>query len=178
MKKILLGACALLVSAAASANPYAELAIGQSDVDADCAGTTSCDNKDTGVRLTGGWAFTPNLAGELSYTDYGKASAVVSGSTVTLKAKGISFGVAGTYPLGSQFSVTGRLGLINIEATGTVVGTGSVSETKLKPYFGLGLGYDLNKAVSLGLNWEQTKASLQGASSDVSLISLSARYRF
>ena len=82
MKKIFLALAA--VSSLAGASAFAETgyiggAVGQSHFNADCSGTTDCKTNDTGYKLFGGYKFSPNLAGEVNYFDFGKADVRATG---------------------------------------------------------------------------------------------------
>ena len=182
MKKIAAGLLAIAATAAAHAAPYAELALGQTSVaDLDCTGATTCKDKPTSFRLTGGWQYNANLAAELSYVSFGTARAADATDSVSAKARGFGIGAAATLPLGNQLGLVGRLGLMSVRTSATATSgavSGSTATTKTKPYLGVGVTYDLNKAIGLGLNYDTTKAEIAGLKSDLNTLSLSAKYRF
>lgn len=182
MKKIAAGLLAIAAAAAAHASPYAELALGRTTVaDLDCTGATVCKDRPTSFRLTGGWQYNANLAAELTFVDFGRTRAADAVDSLSLKARGLGIGAAATLPLGNQFGLVGRLGLMSVRTTADVTSgglSGSTATTKTQPYLGVGVTYDLNKAIGFGLNYDTTRAEIAGLKSDLNTLSLSAKYRF
>ena len=78
MKKIVLASLMALAVGGASAQAYVGGSIGMTHLESDCTGTSACDSDDTGYKVYAGYTFTPNLAVEVGYANFGKASAVVS----------------------------------------------------------------------------------------------------
>ena len=170
-----------MVSGTAFAQAYVAAAVGSAKADIDCAGTVSCDNTGTGLKVIGGYKFTPNLAGELSYFDFGKARASVNMPPVAnleLTAKAFALGVAFSGNFNDAVYGVARLGVASVKSEVTVVGAGSDSETKAQPYFGLGLGYRFSKALSVELGADFSKAEYSGEKADVRMISLGLNYAF
>ena len=101
MKKTLIGlAIAAATTPAWSQEPtskfYAGASLGQSKFKGACdteAGITlsNCKDSDTAWKIFGGYQFTPNLAVELGYNDFGRissdATVIVGGSTFTGNAR-------------------------------------------------------------------------------------------
>ena len=184
MKRIAFALLALstsLVCGTAFAQAYVAGAVGSAKADIDCAGTLSCDNTSTGFKLIGGYKFTPNIAGELSYFDFGKAKARVNVPPVAdleMTAKAFALGVAFSGNFNDAFYGVARLGVASVKAEITVVGVGSDSDTKAQPYFGLGVGYRLSKTLSVDLAADFSKAEYAGEKADVRMISLGLNYAF
>ncbi len=184
MKRTALAFLALsasLVGASAFAQAYVAGAVGSARADIDCAGTVSCDNSSTGFKLIGGYKFTPNIAGELSYFDFGKAKASVNLpplANLELTAKAFALGVAFSGNLNDAVYGVARIGVASVKAEATVVGVGSDSDTKAQPYFGLGLGYRLSKAMSVELGADFTKAEYGGEKADLRMITVGLNYGF
>jgi hypothetical protein len=86
MKKLVLALATL--SALASGSTFAQQvyvggAVGQSHVNLDCTGVPNCSSNDIGYKLFGGYKFTSNFAGEVTYFDWGK----ISGSSGRVSAE-------------------------------------------------------------------------------------------
>lgn len=177
----ILALTASVVCGNVSAQTYVGGAVGSVKADIDCAGTLSCDNTSTGFKLIGGYKFTPNIAGELSYFDFGKAKASVNLpplANLELTAKAFGLGVAFSGNFGDAFYGVARVGIASVKAEATVVGVGSDSSTKTQPYFGLGLGYRLTKTLSVDLAADFSKAEYAGEKANVRLVSLGLTYAF
>jgi OOP family OmpA-OmpF porin len=182
-KQTALGLALLAASAAASAQGYAVISAGTSRLSADCTGATSCDKTGNAFKLMGGYKFMPNLAWELGYFDFGKASASDSTVTAEVKTSGFGGGVAYLQDLSNDWNFAGRLGVAQIKTkiTGTS-GAGSVSDSdnNIQPYAGLGIGYKLNKTMSIDGAWDfsRTKYSKNGLSTSGSVNALSIGLTF
>src|SRR4051812_49006320 len=73
---------------AADQGGYLGIGLGQTKVKDACTDFASCDNKDTGVKVFGGYQFNPNGAVEIGYVDLGKSKGSDPGFTLEAKAKG------------------------------------------------------------------------------------------
>ena len=189
MKKIVLASLMTLAVGGAFAQAYVGGAAGMANVSESCDGTTNCDRDDVGYKLYAGYKFTPNLAVEAGYADFGKASleGFVLGYKVRGDMKSTAAFLVGAFhgDFTPQFSGVARLGVANVKSTiDTTILAGNValtsqSETKLQPLFGLGLGYAVTKNVKLTLDADFTKtAEFQGESDSLRLISVGAQYSF
>lgn len=182
MKKLLFAAAITALSSTAQASPYAGIGAGVSKIDDfDCEGATTCDDSGTAVKLYGGWSFTPNIAGEVVYLNFGKARAADAGATASAKAHGFGGGLALHLPFAQSWNFTARAGIVSMRAKGeaTVGGaSGSISESKAKAYGGLGVGYWFTPALSLNAEYDFSKAELEGEKSDVSMFTLGLRFKF
>ncbi len=172
---------------------YAGIGVGQSDAKDACAGAPiSCDNKDTGWKIFGGYQFNKNFGAEVGYVDFGKATAngVISGVAVSAnaKAKGWEFLGVGTLPIADKFSAYGKLGFFrwdaDVSATASIPGfavTASASDKGTDLTYGIGLKYDFFKSASGRLEWQRYKDIGNTATtgkSDVDLISLGLVFKF
>jgi OOP family OmpA-OmpF porin len=198
MKKTLLSLAAglaLLASPAAFAQGYAGFGIGQSNIDIDCTGATSCDKSSTGYKLYGGFKFPNNLAAELVYFDWGKAKG--SGSllidtgegtvevpgTGEVKATGWGIGVAYFMPFNPAWNGALRLGIAQNKAKTTLTATtgDSMSEsyTVTEPYYGFGIGWMAapNLTVTGEIDFSRIKY-LETEKAGVRLISVGVRWMF
>jgi OOP family OmpA-OmpF porin len=179
-------ASAMAFTGACLAQGYIGGSVGQSDFDIDCAGTTSCDTKDTGFKFFGGYMFNKYVGIEGMYADLGKATqaGVAPGlGTVNAEITGTGFGVfaVGVYPI-EQFSVFGKLGLARVktEVSGRALGIGvnAGSETKTGVAWGLGAGYDFTKNLGIRGDWERFRGEFQGEKSDADLLSVGVKFTF
>ena len=154
--------------------------------------SSSMDDHDTAYKLQLGYKFTPNWAVEGGYVDLGKFDyrANFTGGSANGQAKANGWNIAGvgTYPINEQFSVFGKLGMIdarvkeNVSASGAggTVG-GNESATKWKANFGVGATY--NVARNWGLRAELERFDKLGdnsntGESNVNLLSLGVAYSF
>jgi len=76
MRKVIFTLAASFVSSAAFAQAYVGIAGGATKQDTSCDATWSCDHSDTGFKIYAGYKFAPFIAGELSYTDFGKVKVI------------------------------------------------------------------------------------------------------
>lgn len=182
-KQLLLAAAALALSGAASAQNYGVLGVGRSSHDLDCAGASTCDENGTAFKLVFGHKYTPNLALEVGYMNFGKARAAETG-VGSLSTKVDGFGVGGAFhtDFAPNWNFVARLGLAQMKAKGdaTVVGLGSASDSdsSAQLYGGLGVGYRLTKQMTLGAHWDFTRAKLAGEKLDVNAYSMALTFDF
>lgn len=120
--------------------------------------------RDTSYKLYGGYQFTPNWGLELGYNNLGnKYSSKIEflGLSASIPAKVDNWYLAGTgtLPLGSGFSLLGKLGIVrnntvggDICLAGTCVSAGSSHRTQ--PLIGVGGAYDFTKNMAVRLEYE------------------------
>jgi OOP family OmpA-OmpF porin len=182
LRPLVLAAALGVASGSAFAQGYIGGSIGQSDADFDCAGTISCDNKDTGFKLFGGYMFHPNFGVELAYADLGKATAVVPFGTARFNvgAEATAFGAYGIAmaPLSESFNVFAKLGVASVKGEFSVSGLGSDSETNTSFAYGVGAGFNFTKNLGLRAEWERFTAKFEGEEGDIDLLSLGVVFRF
>lgn len=162
-----------------------QVGAGASHYDIDCTGTISCDKSGTGYKLALGYGFTPTLSTEAIVIGFGKATASdrVGGTLVRAEGKstGVGIALAGTFPFTSSLYAVGRLGVLSMDTqiTGSAAGfSASESQRKAAPYVGLGLGYALDKNVSIGLDLDFSQAKFEGETADLRNIGAFVRYAF
>ena len=162
---------------------YAGASVGQSK--SDCpGGLGSCDDKDTAYRIFGGYKFHPNIAVEGGYAPLGESSGSLGAlGNVTAEANAWDLEGVGSWGLGNNFSVFGKLGFYNAEVKLGGVASGKKTTTDL--LYGLGGQYDFNRNLGLRLEWTRysgVKAPNVGAASgsdtDIDVVSLGALWRF
>lgn len=182
MNKIILAIAALSTLSAntAFAQTYVGGAIGQGHVNLDCAGVASCDKSDTGYKIFGGYKFTPNVAGEVTYFDFGKAQASDNGASASIKGTGLGLGVAYFGDFAPQWSGVARLGIasnrVKVDTTPTSSFVGSESSTNA--YLGFGIGYEISKGLQLTGALDFSRAKYQGTSGNIRLATVGLTYGF
>jgi len=185
-KHILVAAAALVLSGAASAQGYLAASVGSSRLTADCTGTSSCDNTDVGFKLLGGYKFMPNLAAELAYFNFGKATASAGNVNAEVKNTAVGVGIALHGDLAPNWPAVARLGAAQVKTklSGSVAGLGSasVSDNNISLYGGLGIGYKLAKDISLDGAWDfsRSKYDVNGVrdSGSLNMISIGMTFWF
>ncbi len=168
---------------------YAGASVGQAkygDVCSDLPGFT-CDNKDTAFRIFGGYQFHRNIGVEVGYADLGKAKFRGTSGSVSVSGEeefsAWDLVAVGTWPIGTAFSVYGKLGMYHGEAkanaTASLAGvsaTGSGDDSGSDFTYGLGAGFDFTKNVGARLEWQRYNGF--GDAKDLDVISLGVLYRF
>lgn len=118
----------------------------------------------------GGWA------------DLGQADIAIAtplGTAVgSLSTDGWFIGLVGTYEVRPGWSVLGRLGAFGAKVKISLDGAGSDSDSDTGVKFGLGLQYDVDKAVALRAEWARARLNAFDVNGDGDLWSLGLLYRF
>jgi len=153
------------------------------------SGSTGNSNK---WRLQGGYQFSPNLAVEGGYIDFGTASyqAAYSGSTAQgmLKAGGLDAAALFLLPLNEQVSVFGKAGIVaatvksslTADALATLA-SASASTTIVRPLLGFGANFNLTEKVGLRLDYDHVSGlgnSSTTAKMSVNMLSVGLAYHF
>lgn len=139
-KKI--AAVAALIAASSSAFAVEPGAL-YAGVDAGKTKLEGWSDRETSWGVFGGYKFHPNLAAEVGY----RRLADVDFGMAEVKAHQASLSLIGSYPLGNNFDVYGRLGYnrIIVDAmSGGVTATDHIS----RGVYGVGLGYAFTPAIS------------------------------
>jgi hypothetical protein len=157
-KKIAVAAVlATLAASSFAAAPgfYAGVDVGSTKVD-------GLSGDKTSYGILGGYNFNQNVAVEVGYARLAKWN--ISGTSLNLDQADVS--VIGTVPLNNQFSIYGRLGYNNLDASvdGYSVATSGV-------LYGVGVGYNFNNKVS-------GRLEVQRPASDVTNVRVGVVYAF
>jgi hypothetical protein len=136
------------------------------------------EGDDAGYKVFAGYRIIDNVAVEGSYTDLGSFSATRNLSTLNAEAQAYAVWAMGRFPLGEIFSVWVKLGLALTE-TDLVLEeppeTTRESRDDTDLSWGVGVGVDLGRRVTLRLEWEE----YMGDSSDkIQYASLGAQFNF
>lgn len=181
MKKIVSAALLALAVGGASAQVYVGGNFGVTHINADCAGTSSCDTSDTGYKISGGYKFTPNIAAEVAYADFGKVNAKLVITNVEVEVQAVILAAVLRGDLAPGLSGVARLGVASVDTQGRAwnsFASASTSETKTKAYFGLGLEYAFNKQFKGVLAADFTNSELNGETAAVRMFSAGVQYNF
>ena len=149
-----------VVSPAMADNYYEALDLGQIKAADACLGTASgCKDTATFFRVVGGYEFTPMWGAEISYGFSGKASLgnISAGMTGKWEASALQLAAIGTFPLGSGFALTGKVGIARTDLKLSAAGPGtstSLTSTSIKPAFGIGARYDFTNTFGVRAQYE------------------------
>jgi OmpA-OmpF porin, OOP family len=158
VKTYLMPAALAIIASSAAATPYGVLSVGRSSLKFDCEGAAQCDKTNTGVKLMAGYRFTPQLGAELGYHTFGRASATDGFDGIGLRSTALGVGLSFQQDIGSQWMAFARLGVAQVRTRLSVQinGVGEFRDTdkNVQPYGGLGIGYRLDKQVSLDGAWD------------------------
>lgn len=196
MKKIAVAGLLTAMMGVASAQVYVGGVIGQSNVNLSCEDyNLGCDKSDTGTKFYVGYKLNPIVALEAAYVDFGKGTRGFTGSYYdgfvissvdvkeTVEARGALLAAAFRYAAHPQLSLVGRLGLAVLKTRATMSAPAidyrySESDDSVKPYFGLGLEFALNKNLRITADADFTNAELNGDSGSVRLLGVGLQYAF
>jgi OOP family OmpA-OmpF porin len=168
--KILLAVGALTALSAQAQGIYLGGSLGASRYDGSVPGPTLTDKSSAGLKLYGGYSFTPNFALEAGYVNLGK----FKGSAADVKADGAFVDAVGIVPLRNNFSVLGRVGAFNGKLDSTLAGSDRGTNVKV----GAGLQYDLSANTAIRAEWERYRFDALGSKSNTDLYSVGFAYRF
>ncbi len=107
------------------------------------------DNPSAGLRVAGGYHFTPNWGAELGYTESGNGKTPAGDYKVT----SVQLALTGTYPVNEQFDVFAKVGFAANKMSGAAT-AGCPNCTKDDGMYGLGAQYNFNKQVGVRLQYE------------------------
>lgn len=173
---------ALLVAGPAVAQDagwYVGAHVGKSDLNGACDGLpggVSCDEKDTGWKILGGFQINKMWGVELGYANLGEASASAAGVDVKVEVTAWDLVGVGTLPLMDKLSAYGKLGLFRAESEGTSNVGVSADDSETGFTFGLGLRYDFARNLGVRAEWQRYQEV--DDDTDVDLLSVGIIWRF
>jgi len=136
-----------------------------SSFDPDITGSSSKKTSSVGVRLGGGYLFNVDkfkVGVEGGYVDLGKATYKFTGfGDVTAKANALYVAAIGVFPINDQFSAHLKLGLASGTAKVDAGGTSSTGSS-IKPMFGIGGQFDINRQFGVRAEYEMFEAGKKG----------------
>jgi OOP family OmpA-OmpF porin len=161
--------------AAQESGAYLGGALGQTRFTEWCdPGTTTCDDRDSGWKLFGGYRFNRYFALEGTYIDWGEVTARVGAANVAADQRSFGLAALGSLQLGPRFSVFGKLGLLSTEQETRRVSPNpsNVQRDETEVHYGVGAAYSLTSNWSLRGEWENTEKL------KVQMLSIGVEYRF
>jgi OOP family OmpA-OmpF porin len=190
----------MAVSSASMAQPRQDMgwylggSFGQSEVDIDCAGTTSCDDSDSSWKIFAGYQVNRNFAIEGGYGVLGEVKAStppfvflgtpIPAANVKIETTAWEIVGIGSIPLAERFSLYGKVGLYmadtDIDVSFTGLGSASDSDDNVDLTFGFGARYDFTRNFGVRAEWQRygdVKAGDFGKF-DVDVMSLGILFRF
>ena len=137
----------------------------------------------TGVQIAGGYRFTPNVALELGYTNFGRAEISAQGATVSSRPQSLHLAVMGTWNATPKIAVTGKLGAARnhtrLEAS---EGGFSVSETETHTslVYGVGASYKFDQDIAAFLEYQNFGKIIKGDGVDLKahIVLVGIRYSY
>jgi OmpA-OmpF porin, OOP family len=160
-------------------NGYIGLNIGRSRYDTRCGNAPfSCDDDATSASLVVGGMLNRNFGLELGYLHLGDTDRAGG----TTRAQGLNASVVGRVPVGSMFSLFGKLGTTyGRTRTDARPGSGIAGgkDSGWGPAYGLGASVDFSNNVSAVLEWQRHRFHFAGDErAYIRTTSLGVRYRF
>ena len=134
------------------------------------------DSSGSSHRFFAGYRFNRNVSVEGAYVDLGEARRVLGWPSdifgiciieaispcngnvrESTSATAYTLAAIGTIPITDRLSVFGKLGIANVEATRTASQYASTStrDTRARPFYGLGIRYELISNLALRAEWER-----------------------
>jgi opacity protein-like surface antigen len=198
-----IAAAALCLAAApafaADGNFFVSGNIGQSDYHAPNSsylshyGSIKSDTHDTAGALRFGyrWNNVVNYGVEAGYVDLGELTTTSNwnyggSDRVRTKVRGWLLGGNVSYNFTPDWYISARAGLFrahaDVNAKASFMGSSmewhTYNATKTGEYAGLGVGYNITQALSVGLNYDYHHARFQNTNGNIGMYSVSAEYRF
>jgi OOP family OmpA-OmpF porin len=136
---------------------YAGADLGRSDAKRWCvgAGSASCDDTSTAVKIFGGYQLDETFAVEVGYANLGKFKASFPGATDEAKVSALEASIVATWHLAPRFSLFGRFGGYYGTVKETTSFAGSFEDSKGDLTFGVGVRYDLTPKVAVRAQWQR-----------------------
>lgn len=161
------------IATAGAGDTYAGVSIGNASPD------SSGFDSAIGWKIFGGYALNDILAVEGGYVSFGEMDGptIFSNIATSIEPTGFEIAAVGNFPINSQFSLFGKVGLlawdtdINFSGPG---GSASASETGTDVFFGLGGQFEISGNLAVRASWE----SYTVEDGDIDFLSASAVFGF
>jgi OOP family OmpA-OmpF porin len=136
--------------------------IGQADA-------KEADDKDTSMKIFGGYQITKNWGAELGYIDFGKSN----NAGTEFKANAWELVGTGTLPLGDgRFELLGKAGFFRGEVKG-----GSSNDNSVEFTYGVGAAWNITPNIALRGEW-QKYTDVGDGRTDIDVLGINVLYRF
>lgn len=157
---------------------YVGIAVGNGKIHTDCIAGQTCDDPDWAASIYTGGMFSPYLGLQFGYLQLGEAER--NGGLT--KVRGVNLALTGLVPLGTNFSLVGRLGG-TYGWTETSVGPGvpvaSGDKNGFGVSYGAGLSWDFNRNWSVTLDWDRHRLKFAGdVTKNTDIAGIGIKYRF
>lgn len=151
------------------------LSLGRSEIDANCFGG-ACDDRDNAWRVFGGGRFNNTFGGEIGFVDFGDFS---RGNGRT-EARGLDLAVTAGWPIATNTSVFGKLGMIYArgEVSGTAAGLQTGRESGWGPRLGVGAQIGLTQNWAIRADWDRYRVRFPGGRDSIDTLTIGAQYSF
>lgn len=156
---------------------YVGAGLGQHRLESDDIDGVTLKGDDTAVTLFGGYRVNQYFSAELGYIDGGEPEDTVQGVNVKFDTSALEAAVIGTLPLGPQFVVFGRVGILKWDVKATLTDgftTLQADDDGSDFSYGVGGMWDLGHAGQIRGQWRS--ADLDGV--DLNLIDVSYIWKF
>lgn len=126
-----------------------------------------------------GYQFNKNLATEVQFTGFGKATDVLGN---TVKGDALSMSVVGMWPLTDSLELLGKLGVASAKTTSSVAAT-NLGATRTAATYGLGAQYNVSQNLGLRLSWDRYGVATANAAGvktngNANVMTVGAVYKF
>jgi OOP family OmpA-OmpF porin len=164
----------------ALAGGYVGVGVGQGDVELD-DDDISFKGDDTGWKVFGGYRFIKWFGIEGGYVDLGSAADSFGRFEVEVDPDGFDAFAMGVYPIG-PVELFAKAGLILWDVKANIDGPGGFSDSDdddgTDLAYGVGVAFNIGDKFAVRAEWEMFDIDVDDVSTDVSMISVGAAYRF
>jgi len=189
--RVLVAVAALVFAASVQAegrNMYAGGGFGQSTAASWCddfAGLASvrCDDSGTAIKGFFGYQLNRYIALEAGVNGFGEVKAQGPGGTATANSAAIEGVVVASLPLGSMFSLYGKVGIYSAYTeveVNTVTLVDTFKDTNMDMTYGFGARLDFSEGWAGRVEWQQYKSvgGSETGESDVDMVNVAVMYKF
>jgi len=153
------------IAAAVAGDTYAGVSVGNASPDS--SGIDSA----VGWKIFGGYALNEILAVEGGYVSFGKMDGPFASS---VEPTGFEVAAVGNFPINSQFSLFGKVGLLAWDTKETNTFGNSNSTTDTDVFYGAGGQYEISGNLAVRAGWERYTIE----DGDIDFLSASAVFDF
>jgi len=153
------------IAAAGAGDTYAGVSVGNASPD-----SSSFDSA-TGWKIFGGYELSDVLAVEGGYVSFGKIDSPFASS---IETTGFEVAAVGNFPINSQFSLFGKVGLLAWDVKTKNIFGNSNSTTDTDVFFGVGGQYEISGNLAVRGSWERYATG----DIDIDFLSASAVFGF